>query len=248
MNNYQTQQFWNDISSVIGFATSVMVVVFMVGAVKLISPTAPILIKQGKSQLFSGGKKREIANYELTSKGEKYFLGEYKPEERLSELEEEAFHNVISQRITFRFGIKEVEAVLPRLERKGYIKYVVYSMPDLIERISLPDFRDEITVYYRIAKELPVSDEQVNELYNIYKLRVEEVAEYFQVVPREVRRRYQSTLSLVRDAKTRSDKIIAIDAMVTLQHEEAEMLAWLHPEARLDDCLVARRILGLLAE
>ncbi len=34
MNNYQAQQFWNDINGVIGFVTSIMVIGFMVGMVK----------------------------------------------------------------------------------------------------------------------------------------------------------------------------------------------------------------------
>ncbi len=34
MNSYQSQQFWNDFNSIVGFATSVMVVGFMVGMVR----------------------------------------------------------------------------------------------------------------------------------------------------------------------------------------------------------------------
>ena len=107
---------------------------------------------------------------------------------------------------------------LPALEQRGFIARVEgTSVTKILESIESSEVKRDLDIYYRIAKDERVPDEEVNYLFNKSWDAIESSAR---------NRTYggaagdvKSTLKLLKKARTRSDKIIAIDATFSLMHD-----------------------------
>lgn len=238
MNNYQAQQLDN-ISSIIGFATSIMFFGFMVGMAKgLIG--VPSTSRNPNGQ-------RTISDYELTNKGKDYADYLFGIDmNRQQHLEFAALDTIDAQGLPMDYSLSSVEAILPSLEERGYISRIEIDIPTLIQRISDNTLRDHISIYYQIAQGVYLDDVVISNLHSDLRERVRKVA---YLIPKSgrVRRTYNTCVTLLEEADTRPEKVMAIDATFGLQHYNISLVLPMY-DTSYDDAKVVGRILGKLAK
>jgi len=156
MNNYQAQQFWNDINGVIGFTTSVVAVGFMVGMVRSSfgegkalpeyhSAEFSDLVKELKSSI------NEEIEYFESPKGYETFG--YSPANKFARRSEEAswgkikngyvtlFHGVTKELIPeiLSKGLKAKRiGEFPKLVWFGATPYMAFYFGDTAVQVSIP--------------------------------------------------------------------------------------------------------------
>lgn len=109
---------------------------------------------------------------------------------------------------------------LPVLEEKGFItKATEISADRILESIQNPEIKKDLDIYHRIARgEGEVSNREIDYLFNKCKKEIGESAKD---------RPYGGAINTVRkivrlleSAETRSEKILAIDATMSLMHDQ----------------------------
>jgi len=192
------------------------------------------------------------ANWFLTEKGEKLFyrfsLKGYE------EPKQEDFRHVFFSICNFEDEplSKRQARLLARLYRSGYVEYA-NKVEDLIA--SLPEeYKYVLGTYNRIAKEEHVSNEEVDRLFRLFKRRRKGTFKRL-VENYESDKEYkelETVFNLLDTARTRSDKVIAIDAVMTLVHDcGSALVVWLKGMPDYDEGSVQNKtntVLNRLAE
>lgn len=176
---------------------------------------------------FSNSYSIRLSKYELTNEGEGYYnrlyyLGMSKRTVQQN-LEFDILDTVKSQPKPDIEGFKRLSVIIPEFESKGYIIYREVQISELLNRIRNPKLRKDLTIYSRIAQGEHVSDNEIDYLFG--KL-LSGISDYWESLPKLLQSANTQhilttkvTISLARDAKTRSDKVIAIDSMMSIHHD-----------------------------
>ena len=142
--------------------------------------------------------------------------------------------------------------LLPELERRGLVVKVDEDITFLLGSIGTEEIKRDLDVYRRLAEGGEVSDSEVDALYGkakrfIRKAGPRESSRALRGVPKET---WGVITGLVEDARSRSDKVIAIDTVMSLVHDTGgieDMGLWKY-DSLGDDSVRARRILTRLFE
>jgi len=125
------------------------------------------------------------------------------------------------------FGITPIKGdalrLLRKLLREGYVKEDSSSTEEIIS--TLPTKQKKVLgIYSRIARERPVSDEEVDEVFNLLKKGSRKARSWIRLHLVRDPSAIDTTSRLLSEAKTRSDKVVAIDAVMGLWHERGSCL------------------------
>lgn len=229
----------------------------MVGMVRpLIKSRGELLSNPNNEVLtFTQGEHRHVlSNFEIADKGRAYYAtfdySLFATDPKGPAVKKFEFLQCVEFQAKYReIGWDELYSALPELEQKGYIKYVPYSIEELIEGLTSPVLKKNLTIYYKVAKELPVSNNEVEylfeDLYRRYKYLCRTID------PGEAEDiNCQQILKQCSEAVSRSDKVIVIDTMMATTHGMGPVASSLYyKKDRLTDRDkdYHQRILGKLA-
>jgi len=157
---------------------------------------------------------------------------------------------IISKEEREQVSNNEVPNILKSLCEKKYIKQVNKSIPDLISSIKDKAVKEDLQVYSSISHggvaAQHVNDAQLNAVFSRFKQDVDGTRNLF---AQDSFKEGNATLEQFDKAKTRNDKVIAIDMLLSMVHMTGPVVTCIGhwEEVEMDDIENALRVLGRLA-
>lgn len=162
-----------------------------------------------------------ISYYELTTKGHEY----------MRKFKESNLHQpfkvfkVWRALRTINLGVnipgyyKEALRLLPELEKRGLVQRTTKTTEELLDEIPDRRTREVLSVYKRVAEGEKVSDEDIDWLFE----RSSHLVKFLESKTWTDIPGFKATSKAVATAKTRGDKVIAIDSAMSLVHDAGKV-------------------------
>lgn len=171
----------------------------------------------------------KISDFELSEKGEKYLEPKLESPGELGRLDR-ALLVVKTQTVERGKEYSDTLNLLPKLLGRGLIAYEPQSAKELIFKIESPTVRKDIDIYRKLAEESPTSDREIDYLFSKVKLGVHSYLKQlgdeaginyldYEVEALPLTSPIKSLVRQTRQARSRSDKVIAIDSAMSAVHD-----------------------------
>ena len=203
----------------------------------------------------------KITDYELTLKGqEAYYKGKGsasylgKPES-LRHIRNLTLESIEAGYFPKDKYLEMVQAI-PYLEKRGYVVKKSTSSRLILSEISNPELKEDLDIYSRLANNKSVEDWEVDHLFRksseFLKRSMREAEESPEDKPGIFEDgKWKASSKLVKSARTRGDKIVAIDSVMSLQHDRGTIGGlgfWTTLERESEDERLTNRLLTRLFE